>query len=111
VQLGDRHRLIPDPFQMEAAVQYGGHESQLCGDRRLQREHLQHPVVDTQVQLVDGIVIPDHDLGAGAVSLHQRRHGALDGSGRELTHREQLELHAFELLVEVLSRHPNLPVT
>ena len=87
-------------------------EPQVRGDRRLQREERQDPVVELEVDPVDLVVARDDTLRPVVVVLDHRLHGVVDGVTGEFAEREQLQLHLVELLVEVRARHqPNRPVT
>ena len=86
-------------------------EPQVRRDRGLQGQERQHPLVELEVDRVD-LVVADHDgLGGVIVVLHDGLDRALHGVAGQLAERQQPELHLLELLVEVRSGHPNLPVT
>ena len=101
-ELRDVHRLIGDPFEVQVAVQDRRHETEVCGDGRLQRQQLKGGCIDLQVEVVDLVVALDHGLGHRGIALHDRLDGSLHHGTRELAHGEHLELERPELVVEVL---------
>ena len=62
MDLRDVHRLVADALEMQAAVQDRRDQPEVGRHRGLQRQELQDPVVDLQVQLVDLVVGVDHAL-------------------------------------------------
>jgi hypothetical protein len=111
VHLRDVHGLIPDALQVQARVHDHRDQPQVRGDRSLQGEERQHPLVELEVDQVDLVVAGDHTFGSVVVVLEDGLDRALNGVAGELAESQQPQLHLLELLVEVRSRHPNLPVT
>ena len=92
-------------------MQHRRDEPQVRGDRRLQGQQLQVPVsiamyfssIASSPAITVRAFSSSRCTSASTASLHRL--------GRELAHREQLELDALQRLVELFARHPNLPVT
>src|SRR5829696_2938243 len=115
-QLCDVDALVAHPLGVLDHVQQRRDDPQVGGDRRLQRQQRQDPLVHLQVAPVDPVVVGDHDRGELDVAVMERIERAIQRHHDEVERSQRLLLEPRQLLLEVDAmrggRHyPNLPVT
>ncbi len=100
-RFGDVDRQIADPFEVGVDLDRAHHRPQIRRHRLVQRQQLQHPVVDLDVQLVHRLVAAQHGVDQPVVALRQRLHGMADPLLGEATHLEQPGLEDLELFLKM----------
>ena len=103
-RFGDVDREVADALEIAVYLDAGHHHPQIRRHRLMQREQLEAPLVDFDVQSVDRIVAGQHLLGPRVIAVDQRLHrGAhllLGGAG----HHQQPLLEVVEIILEVRHR-------
>jgi len=85
---------------MEIRVEHGGNEPKVRGDRRLQRQEVEHPAFGLQVRSVDLIVSGDDPVGEDRVAPSQRLERIGQRSLCQLSHPRQLHNQRVHLVVK-----------
>ena len=118
-RLGDVHRQVADALEIGVDLDRGHDGPQVGRHRLVQRQQLQHAVVDLDVELVDRLVAGQHRFDEAEVALGQ----ALDGMAHALlgqaAHLEQPGPEDLEFLLQVSDEafhgsrisYPKRPVT
>jgi hypothetical protein len=100
-QLGDVHALVAHPLGVLDHVQQRRDDAQVGGDRRLQREQREDPLVHLQVAAVDPVVVGDHDRRQLDVTVVERLERPVERGDDEVERAQRLVLEPRELLLEV----------
>ena len=89
-QLGDVDALIAHPLGVLDQMQQRGYEPQVAGNRSLQCEQRQDPLMDLEVAAVNPVVVIDHEGRQLNVLVLERFHHAVDLLDNEVKRAERL---------------------
>jgi hypothetical protein len=96
---------VAHPLDVAGAVDGGDHGAQVGGDRRLQRQQRERPLLGRGAQVVDADVGADHLLGQLQVGLQEGAGGLLHRLRDLFAHAGQPVGQPFQLLL-VRVPHP-----
>ena len=100
-QLGDVHALVAHPLDVLDHVQQRGDQPQVSGDRRLQGEQREDPLVDLQVAPVDAVVVGDHHLRELDVLVLERLEHAVELLDDQVKAAQRVGFELLQLLLKV----------
>jgi hypothetical protein len=106
--LGDIHGLIADAFEVIVDAGNGEHKTEIDGHELVQRKELNDPVVDFQLEFVDGVFFLEDALGELLVGFQDGVDCLVNGAFRKAAHPEQPLLQLIQIFFE-MTFHESLP--
>jgi hypothetical protein len=106
--LRDVHGLITNALEVIVDAGNGQDKAEVNGHELVEREKLDHAVVDLHLQLVDGVFFFEDTLGELLVGIQHGVHRLMDGVLGEAAHPEQPFFQLIQILLK-MTFHEALP--